>query len=273
MVSTSSPIVVVSANLQVPQSPKEHALQNIEKQVPKNPKNRVPQNPNEQVSQNPNEQVSLNPNEQVRQPPKQHHNADKGEDDGLEDVIGGLDGCREKPIEPNSSSPSHPVTTKVTIPTHKSQPQNLATSPKEKAKSNAQKIKAAQNKKEQIHDQQIVSFYAKDSPKNVGHGETSDQDTQVPDDQNSTDNMIVDHNVLPDSDSQVVSEDENDDISEEENDSPELTDDAHASQLIEIISPSSQMQKVADEQGLSPRGTIMFSPGSRTGPQQPGPDR
>uniref|UniRef100_M1DBK9 Uncharacterized protein n=1 Tax=Solanum tuberosum TaxID=4113 RepID=M1DBK9_SOLTU len=62
MISTSSPIVVVSANLQVPQSPKEHALQNIEKQVPKNPKKQVPQNPNEQVPQNPNGQVPLNPN-------------------------------------------------------------------------------------------------------------------------------------------------------------------------------------------------------------------
>ncbi|KAH0636099.1 hypothetical protein KY290_036519 [Solanum tuberosum] len=66
--------------------PKEHALKNIEKQVPKNPKKQVrknpskqvPQNPNEQVSINSNEQVPLNQNEQVRQPPKQHHKADNG---------------------------------------------------------------------------------------------------------------------------------------------------------------------------------------------------
>uniref|UniRef100_M1DB34 Retrotransposon protein, unclassified n=1 Tax=Solanum tuberosum TaxID=4113 RepID=M1DB34_SOLTU len=221
-----------------------------------------------------------------------------GEDDGQEDVIGGLVGCREKPIKPNSTSPSYPVTTKVTSPTHKSQPQNLATSPKGKAEPNAQKRKMAQNKKVELHDQQIASFYAKDSPKNVGHGETSDQDTQVPDDQNSTDNVTVDQNVfgsqiikvdsekdqtiptdaeppdriiedcylntsgniLEDDYMQVVSEDKNNDISEEENDSPELIDDKHVRQLIETFGSSSQMQKVADEQGLSPRGTILLSP-------------
>uniref|UniRef100_M1DN26 Uncharacterized protein n=1 Tax=Solanum tuberosum TaxID=4113 RepID=M1DN26_SOLTU len=73
-------------------------------------------------------------------------------------------------------------------------------------------------------------------------------------------------NILEDDYRQVISEDENDDISEEENDSPELTDDAHARQLIETFCSSSQMQKVVDEQGLSPRGTILLSPGSGTGP-------
>ncbi|KAG5606158.1 hypothetical protein H5410_027650 [Solanum commersonii] len=139
----------------------------------------------------------------------------------------------------------------------------------------------------------IASFYAKDSPKNVGHGETSDQDTRfqmirtvdsekdqtIPTDAEPLDPIIevcylnTSGNILEDDYMQVVFEDENDDISEEENDSPELTDDKHAHQLIETFGSSSQMQKVADEQGLSPRGTILLLPSSGTAPQQPGPDR
>ncbi|KAG5585828.1 hypothetical protein H5410_046262 [Solanum commersonii] len=82
---------------------------------------------------------------------------ERGEDDSQEDVIGGSDGCQEKPIETISTSPPHLVTSKVTSSTHKSQPQNIATSPKGKANPNAQKRKEAQNKKAELYDQKIAN--------------------------------------------------------------------------------------------------------------------
>ncbi|KAG5606125.1 hypothetical protein H5410_027617 [Solanum commersonii] len=173
------------------QSPKEHSLQNIEKQVPKNPK--------KQALQNPNEQVPLNPNEQVRKPPKQHHNADKV--------------FLPTWLQPKLLAPPIRVSPRILLPV----------SPKRKAKPNAHKRKAAQNKKSELHDQQITSFYAKDSPKNVGHGETKPPDTII-----EVCYLNTSDNILEDDYRQVVSEDENDDISEEENDSPKLTNDAHS---------------------------------------------
>ncbi|KAG5585825.1 hypothetical protein H5410_046259 [Solanum commersonii] len=169
---------------------------------------------------------------------------ERGEDDGQEDVIGG------------------------------------------KAKSNAQKRKAAQNKKAELHDQKIASLYAQDSPNIVGHGETSDQDTQVPDYHNSTDivtvdqtgirfsdnqstrlpddqnatedscHFIYDHpkspiyitplqSVIPNSDSQVDNGKDQTIPTNAEPPDPII-------KLIETFGPSSQMQKVLDEEGLSP---------------------
>ncbi|MCD7462594.1 hypothetical protein HAX54_048855, partial [Datura stramonium] len=73
-----------------------------------------------------------------------------GKADGQEDVSGGLVGGQEKPIDPFSTSHSHPNTSKVVNLTQNCQPQNGASdsnAPTKKAKPNAQKRKATQKKK------------------------------------------------------------------------------------------------------------------------------
>ncbi|MCE5167660.1 hypothetical protein HAX54_015468, partial [Datura stramonium] len=86
----------------------------------------------------------------------------------------------EKPIEPFSTSHSHPDTSKVINPTQNGQPQNGAsdsTTPTKKAKPNAQKRKAAQKKKAELEASLIASHHDKDSPQNFGKDMTSNVGT------------------------------------------------------------------------------------------------
>ncbi|MCE3215438.1 hypothetical protein HAX54_002383 [Datura stramonium] len=149
-----------------------------------------------------------------------------GKVDGQEDVSGGLVGSQEKPIEPFSTSHSHPDTSKqTTTPDPETPIENPAP-------------------------------IACDPPDPVF--------------------VVCNLNTLGTRDfeaddyRQIISEDETEYESEEE--PKDASEDAHAMQLRQTLgATNSQMsethvKEITDRQGLSPRGTSHFSPGSGTGP-------
>ncbi|MCE5167036.1 hypothetical protein HAX54_034410, partial [Datura stramonium] len=114
-----------------------------------------------------------------------------------------------KPVEPFSTSHSHPDTSKVVNLTQNGQPHNGASdsnAPTKKAKPNAQKRKATQKKKVELEVALIASHHAKDSPQNFGKEMTSNvltSDVQTPgkrqvtpkiqEDIDEADHFIYDH--------------------------------------------------------------------------------
>ncbi|MCE5167553.1 hypothetical protein HAX54_010110, partial [Datura stramonium] len=141
------------------------------------------------------------------------------------DVSGGLVGSQEKPIEPFSTSHSHPDTSKVIKPTQNGQPQNGtsdSTTQTKKAKPNAQKRKEAQKKKAELEASLIASHHDKDSSQNFGKDMTSNVATsevqtpgkrqaipEIQQDIDEADHFIYDHphnetNVQNDSDEQLT---------------------------------------------------------------------
>ncbi|MCD7455248.1 hypothetical protein HAX54_027460 [Datura stramonium] len=228
-----------------------------------------------------------------------------GKVDVPEDVPGGLIDGQEKPIEPTSTSHTHPDTFKVVSLTQNGQPQNDAidsTVPTKREKPNAHKRKATQKKKaefraSQIANDQVLGWLhsiteSDEDPKEADHfiydqpQQTLNLNPETPNDvQNPTliacdppDPVFAVCNLNTsgcrdfdaDEYKQVILEDDIDSDSEEE---PKNTiDDAYAMQLLQAFGTTTsqmsdaQVKKFTDRQGLSPRGVSHFSPGPGTGP-------
>ncbi|MCD9559668.1 hypothetical protein HAX54_017807 [Datura stramonium] len=222
----------------------------------------------------------------------QIHPSQAGKADGQEDVFGGLVGGQEKPIEPTSTSHTHPAKSKVVILTQNGQPQSSVIDsivPTKKAKPNAQKRKVAPKKKVEFEAAQIASHHDKVPHQNFGKEATSDRSNsdvqtsgkrktilEIQMDIDEADHFIYDHpqeakggqNISDDQVScRLHSITESDVVPDLD---PETPIDVHNPTPISCDPPDpmsdAEVKDFIDRQGLSPRGDTHFTPSSGIGP-------